>query len=204
MAKKQVKPFELSDKAIALLKEKIVVRFSKAKSKLGTFDFDEINIRHLCDDLFEELEKDNEKMFLSLAQNAYKSFGEGQKPPTKSWLKKSILDRPDPVTFYVYMFEVDRKKERLIESLLANQKRTAAFDTSIKHWFNMTRQYCDIVEKEAVKKSYKDSGVKKVVWVTAEDEKVCEECEALDGKVFSIDAVPENPHWGCRCFLLPK
>jgi len=54
-----------------------------------------------------------------------------------------------------------------------------------------------------VKDRYKQAGVDKVEWLTALDDKTCDECEELDGKTFSIDNTPECPaHPNCRCTLL--
>lgn len=54
-------------------------------------------------------------------------------------------------------------------------------------------------------KAYKDSNlVKKVQWWAAADERMCEECGALHGKIFEIDKVPYCPkHSGCRCTYIP-
>jgi SPP1 gp7 family putative phage head morphogenesis protein len=46
------------------------------------------------------------------------------------------------------------------------------------------------------------SSVETVQWVTAEDERVCQQCEHLDGLVFPIDKVPNRPHIGCRCKIV--
>lgn len=51
---------------------------------------------------------------------------------------------------------------------------------------------------------YHDVGVTKVRWITARDDHVCDECEALDGKEFDIDSVPNIPlHPHCRCTVAP-
>jgi SPP1 gp7 family putative phage head morphogenesis protein len=49
---------------------------------------------------------------------------------------------------------------------------------------------------------HRDAGIEEVMWVTAGDERVCEECRPLDGQVFRLDQVPPK-HWGCRCILIP-
>lgn len=50
--------------------------------------------------------------------------------------------------------------------------------------------------------SFKNAGYGKVVWLTAEDEKVCDICGPLDGKSFDIDETPDCPaHPNCRCTL---
>jgi SPP1 gp7 family putative phage head morphogenesis protein len=54
---------------------------------------------------------------------------------------------------------------------------------------------------------YKKYGIELVKWYTAKDDRVCPECNALHGKVFPIDEVPEV-HGGtginCRCIQLPE
>ena len=52
-------------------------------------------------------------------------------------------------------------------------------------------------------KFYDQIGVKRVVWVTAGDERTCPECGPLDGKEFLIDQVPTIPkHPQCRCLVM--
>ena len=49
-------------------------------------------------------------------------------------------------------------------------------------------------------KFYNQIGVKRIVWVTAGDERTCPECGPLDGKEFFIDQAPPLPrHAQCRC-----
>ncbi len=52
---------------------------------------------------------------------------------------------------------------------------------------------------------YKDNGVQKAEFFTALDERVCEECEPLHGRIFPVDeaqgVIPIHP--ACRCTFLP-
>jgi SPP1 gp7 family putative phage head morphogenesis protein len=52
---------------------------------------------------------------------------------------------------------------------------------------------------------YTQAGVEKVEWLSStEDDRVCDECEALNGQIFDIDEVPEIPvHPNCRCCTAP-
>lgn len=62
--------------------------------------------------------------------------------------------------------------------------------------------------------AWKSVGVKKKIWYTALDDRVCDDCMALHGKVISIEGrffkddydTGEQPprHCRCRCSLLPK
>jgi SPP1 gp7 family putative phage head morphogenesis protein len=52
-------------------------------------------------------------------------------------------------------------------------------------------------------KFYDRIGVKRVVWVTAGDERTCPECGPLDGKEFPINQAPPTPkHPQCRCLVM--
>lgn len=46
----------------------------------------------------------------------------------------------------------------------------------------------------------RDQGIKKVEWIAALDERVCNDCLMRDGQIFDIDDAPPIPtHKGCRC-----
>ena len=50
------------------------------------------------------------------------------------------------------------------------------------------------------RKFYSTVGVRKLEWMTMDDERMCPECEALDGNVYPIDKFPGQPkHPQCRC-----
>ena len=50
---------------------------------------------------------------------------------------------------------------------------------------------------------YREVGVSKVKWLTAQDERTCPECAPLDGRVFKIDEAPGPPkHPACRCTVV--
>lgn len=52
--------------------------------------------------------------------------------------------------------------------------------------------------------TYKAAGVRTVRWMTCNDSRVRASHAALNGKVFPIDAIPqEKDDWNCRCGLVP-
>ena len=124
-----------------------------------------------------------------------------------------IVHETDLVTLYRFDSETERKAGRLIEALAAIgtiradtgyvTSPTAEIDRALKAWSRQVGQFAIWVTDSAVRKAYLNAGVKKVAWVTRQDERVCQECGGLDGKVFPIDEVPPKPHWGCRCWLRP-
>jgi len=50
---------------------------------------------------------------------------------------------------------------------------------------------------------YKAAGIDKVEWITAEDERVCDECGPMHGNIYSADNVPDIVHPNCRCTFKP-
>lgn len=191
----------MADKIITLLNKKAIQRFQKAKSECSLLKFDELNVIQVMKTLYQDLKADNQKAFLDLAQLVY--IGIYDKPaqePDLSWLL-ALLDEYDPVTKYVYEHEVDRKREYATEAIIAAPAKAEQFRKALSYWAKFTAYYADEVEWRSTLKAFKDSGVKKVVWHTAEDELVCHECSPRDGEVYPIDDVPPRPHWGCRCTL---
>ena len=56
---------------------------------------------------------------------------------------------------------------------------------------------------EGRKVFYREVGIAKVKWMTAHDDRLCNECASLDGKVFKMDEVPGPPkHPNCRCTVI--
>jgi len=95
--------------------------------------------------------------------------------------------------------EVAREIGRVVED-------PEGFKTAGKTVFKTAQQRATLIARtetlrahnEGRKVFYREVGVKKVKWITAHDERTCPECAPRDGKVYPIDAVPEE-HPGGRC-----
>jgi SPP1 gp7 family putative phage head morphogenesis protein len=59
------------------------------------------------------------------------------------------------------------------------------------------------VLNDGQRQTYKDRGYSQVKWITADDDRLCDECEPLDNKVFDIDDAPSVVHPNCRCTFIP-
>lgn len=121
---------------------------------------------------------------------------------TTDWIL-DMLEEADPVTLYAFLPETERKKQRLIEALSAATNRNHEIDKALRYWTQQIGQYADNSVFYARLEAFRQAGVRKVMWVIQDDDRVCEECETLNGQIFDIDAVPPPPHWGCRCSLAP-
>ena len=192
--------YKYTDKVIDYLIEKFVWLFGKTK-RLSSFD--EINILGHSHTLYDELERITLESFLILAQRVYEETVDV--PLTvidEAWLLE-LLNRYDPVTKYVYTSEVDRKRSRFAESVIASNTKADEVNTAMRLWTNMISQYAITVTDEARKQAYTDNGVESVIWVSVEDSKRCKECKDRHGKVYKLDGVPPKPHIGCRCYIIP-
>jgi SPP1 gp7 family putative phage head morphogenesis protein len=122
---------------------------------------------------------------------------------------KDFLETPDHVTKYIFNDETERKRARMFEALIAmmiagKKDYRAELKVCMRLWTRQIQQTADDITMASLIESYKKAGVKKVVWHTQEDEKVCDECHELDKKVFDINNIPEIPqHYACRCYVTP-
>ena len=192
-------PYRIADKAQELLGRKAVRRFESAKNQAQIDGFDELEVIQLTRTLYQDLSADNQETFLELAQERYQEVEpHGEEPPGLTWLL-ALLAAYNAVTKYIYAHEIDRKQQYAAEGINASTAKVSEFRRALRRWTNFTDQYADIVSDETTLKAYRDAGVTRIRWVTAEDERVCEECRERDGKVYSINNVPPKPHWRCRC-----
>ena len=187
---------------------------------LDNTGFDEIrsiSTKTITIRLMKRLKKKNKKSFWLCALRAYRdAIEEAHKVGFKgkgddlqeAWML-GLLDSYNYVTGYLYNPEAERKRLRLSEAIntAMSFEDRQLFSKEVKRFFNLwwtqTRQYMIDVVDHAETQAWEDIGVEYAMWVTAEDEKVCEECGSLHGKVFKLEDFPEKPHYNCRCRKVP-
>ena len=195
--------YGLTDKAIDLLNRRAVKRFEDAKDEAAQNGFDELNVLEVTRTLYDQLRKDNQDVFLELAQERYQEAEpHGEKPPDLAWLL-ALLAAYNAVTKVIYDNDVDRKRQYTAEGINSSTAKVTEFRRGLHYWADLTATYGDIVTDESTLKAYRDARVKKVRWVTAGDEKVCETCRERNGKIYSINSIPPKPHRRCRCVYEP-
>lgn len=121
---------------------------------------------------------------------------------TADWIL-DMLEEVDPVTLYAFLPEAERKKQRLIEAMAVAHNKNAEIDKALRYWTRQVSQYADNSVFYARLEAFRAAGITQVVWVTQQDERVCEECEGLNGQIFDINNVPNPAHINCRCELHP-
>lgn len=194
--------YALTDKAIELLNKKATKRFEDAKDEAARHGFDELNVLEVTRTLYQDLSRDNQEIFLELAQERYQEAEpHGEEPPDLAWLL-ALLAAYNAVTKVIYDNDVDRKRQYTAEGINSSTAKVTEFRRGLHYWADLTATYSDIVTDESTLKAYRDAGVKKVRWITAGDEKVCETCRERNGKIYSINAIPPK-HRRCRCVFEP-
>ena len=207
---KDINYYEAADRAIQAMNRDTVREFGRLK----TAKFDELNIIQQVNTLYRRQTRKAKQRYFEVGFEGYilglylcgfdnrKAHRMAEKAITPKWVDE-FLRAADPVTLYAFYPEAERKAARLAESLSVTNEPIAEIEKAMRYWSKQTGQYAIDVTDEAVKQSYRDAGIDEVMWVTARDERVCEECGPMDGQVFPIDRIPPKPHWGCRCMLYP-
>lgn len=191
--------------------KKAVQRARKTKRRLLISGFDELSVIAEMDTLYAGLDKDNRTTFKKLFHARYIEmmlFLKGKRDDIIDEMVEmylaGLLSEPNEVTHYTYDTEVYRKRDRAkeaVNAIIGKVKKQIEIDKQLKLWNRQTVWYTDLVSDEAMIAALKDSGVKRVQWVTQKDGKVCEECRERDGKIYPIDKIPVKPHPNCRCWL---
>jgi len=211
MDAEKINIYAACDKAIRALDRLNLEAFGALKMA----KFDEINVIQTVLKMYRKSMKQARKRYYEVAYEAYllalsmvngidpkKSSKMVSQSITVEWLDE-ILGQTDPLTLYRFDTETERKAYRLAEALEGSQDRDYEINKALRFWSQQLAQYAVNFTDYAVVKAFQDAGVKVVEWMSAMDEKVCNECHALDGQRFLIEELPPKPHWGCRCRIIP-
>ncbi len=205
-------PYQATDKVVAYLIKLYIRLFHKAK---GIMKFDEVNVIDLSHEIYDTAEKLTEQEMLRLAETVYEQHRKKKKktePEPESidmnWVLL-FLGKYNPTTKYVYQNEVERRRARFAEALIATsqdvsgviQKIQDEIGRALRSLVSMNKQLADDVTLAAMVQAFKDDGYEYVEWITYEDDKRCPVCKQLDGKIFRIDKIPAKPHLHCRCYV---
>lgn len=189
--------YDFADKAIRDMNR----RNLRAFDGLKLLKFDELNVLRSVKRVYEDSIRLAKKRYLQIALDAYRN-AKGKKKIDRDWVL-DMLEEYDPVTMYLFTPEAERKRDRTAEAILSTPNKDEAVDRALRLWTLQTSHYAEKSVDEATLQAFRDNGVKKVRWVTAEDEKVCDVCQKRDGKIYPIDKLPPKPHYRCRCTYEP-
>jgi SPP1 gp7 family putative phage head morphogenesis protein len=189
--------YRKTDKVIAYLSKQYAKLFQRVTS------FDELNIIDVSHKIFDEAVVLTEREVTRLVKLVYDSKREGGEISSEdaSSLVLTLMLAYNPVTKYVYRNEMERKRSRFAEGVIASETPNEEVALATRLMIATNKQFAEDATFEAAVLAYKDNGVKKVRWVTAVDDRRCKECKSRHGKVYSIDNIPPKPHRYCRCYI---
>ena len=202
--------YDAADKAIRAMNRQNLKEFNKLKLA----KWDELNVVRMVNKTYDDSVRMAERRYYEIAFEAFivamleakvanwDATRMAEDTITNDWIL-DMLEEVDPVTLYAFLPETERKKQRLIEALAVAHNRNAEIDKALRYWTRQVGQYADNSVFRARLEAFRRAGIEQVIWVTQEDDRVCEDCEPLDGQIFDVDNVPDPPHWGCRCRLIP-
>lgn len=201
--------YDAADKAIREMNRANL----KAFGRLKLAKWDELNVIRQVSAVYELSTALAKRKYAEIGMDAYMfalmemglsetvAHGMAQDEITNDWVL-DMLEEADPVTLYIFLDEAERKKQRLIEALAVAHNKGAEIDKALRYWAVQVGQYADNAVYRARLDALKAVGVKRVRWVTQQDDRVCGDCDELDNKVFDIDKVPPPQHIHCRCYLV--
>ena len=190
-------PYNKTDKTIAYLNK----QYSKLFRKLTSFD--ELNVIEVSHEIYNEVLKLVEQESTRLVKAVYDSYSENHtiSVTDATAFVLALMLAYNPVTKYVYKNELERKRSRFAEGVIASESPIEEVELAKRLLVALNRQFEDDVTFDTVVKAFEDDGVKEVRWITAEDDKRCKECKSRHGKIYPIHRIPPKPHRYCRCYL---
>ena len=189
--------YQKTDKVIAYLSKQYAKLFRQVTS------FDELNVIDVSHKIFDEAVILTEREVTRLVKIVYDSKRKGGEISTEDALNLvlTLMLVYNPVTKYVYRNEIDRKRSRFAEGVIASDNPREEVALAERLLIATNKQFAEDATFEAAVQAYKDDGVERVRWVTAEDDRRCQECRSRHGKIYSINSIPPKPHLYCRCYI---
>lgn len=189
-------PYSKADKVIAYLNRQYGKYFRSVRS------FDELNVIQVSHEIYEKIYTLVEKEATRLASAVYKDYN-SEKGSTfdAAAFVLLMLMAYNPVTKYVFKNELDRKRSRFAESLIASETPVEDMALAKRLVAAMNAQFMDDITFEVMVKAFEDKGVERVRWFTHPDDKRCKTCKDRHGKIYPIHKIPSKPHIHCRCWV---
>lgn len=190
-------PYSKTDKTIAYLNKQYAKLFRSVAS------FDELNVISASHEIYNRIYTLVEREATRLSEAVYKKYKreENEESFDSAAFVLALLLGYNAVTKYIYKNELDRKRARFAESLIASETPHEELARASRLVAGMNAQFMDDVTFETLVQVFRDNGVEKVRWVTSPDDRRCKQCAGMHNKIYSIDDIPVKPHIHCRCWI---
>ena len=195
--------YEIRDRIVKVYLKKILRRFRQLNQSLLAFD--EINSMNAVYTAYDDVVSMSVDALKEIAKQTYRWICD-EDFLVDMWLS-DWLQQADPVMHYKFYDEADRKRSRLfeaVESVRTSAERKKQIDIGMRYWVKQFEQTADNLVDDVVLQTYRDNGVKYVMWMIMNDAKVCNDCYRRKGKIYPIDSpLLRALHWNCRCWWIP-
>lgn len=190
-------PYSRSDKTIAYLNKQYAKLFRR------TIAADELNVINVSHDIYDTAYKLIEQEAARLVKSVYGSYRRETNDTAFDPMSfvLVLLLAYNPVTKYVFKNELERKRSRFAEGVIASNTPTAELALARRLLAGITAQFMDDVTFDTMIQAFKDNGTEEVRWVTAEDDRRCKKCASMHDKIYPIHKIPPKPHIHCRCWV---
>lgn len=192
-------PYSKADKTIEYLNKQYAKLFRSVTA------FDELNVISASHEIYNKIYTLVEQEAARLSKAVYKKYRRTENETEESFdatvFVLALLLGYNPVTKYVFKNELDRKRARFAESLIASDTHYEELARARRLVAGMSAQFMDDVTFETMVQAFRDNGVTKVRWVTSPDDRRCKECAGMHNRIYSINNIPARPHIHCRCWI---
>lgn len=190
-------PYSQTDKTTAYLNKQYAKLFRSVAS------FDELNVIPASHEIYNRIYTLVEQEAARLSKAVYKKYKheENEEPFDALAFVLAMLLGYNPVTKYIFKNELDRKRARFAESLIASETPHEELGRALRQVSGMSAQFMDDVTFETLVQVFRDNGVERVRWVTSPDDRRCKECASMHNRIYSINDIPAKPHIHCRCWI---
>lgn len=189
--------YAYTDKCLKYLRRFYVREFNRTKMQIRQ---DELNVIQVTTNLYDRMRRETIRIFLLIAKEKYKALTGRDDTIDEMWLL-DFLKMSNPLTGYIFLNDVDRKRQYYTESVMSGENLDKASKKALRYWYGSAKQFADLTADAAAMQAFTDKKVRLVQWHTAEDEKVCWTCNSRDGKIYPLEKAPRKPHYNCRCYL---
>jgi SPP1 gp7 family putative phage head morphogenesis protein len=165
--------------------------------------FDELNVIPVSHEIYDKVYELVKREATRLSDTVYRKHRSSEEPTgfdPSAWVLLLLLAY-NPVTKYIFDNEIERKRARFAESVIASDTPAEEVALAKRLLAGMNAQFMDDLTHETMIQAFKDNGTKRVRWVTSPDDRRCKRCASLHGKIYPIEDIPTKPHIHCRCWV---
>lgn len=198
------------DRFAELIRKKIKQEFHR----LLLAGWDELNVTRAAEvtrTIYERVDRMNRRHYAEICEWVYEwvYVQYGRDVPHRDWTKvvDDWLKGYDPTTKYVYENELERKRLRLYEGVLACRDTLdrPGLEKLLKQAADLlltqSIQYGLDLVGEMQEEAYEEMDEDELLYHACDDSRTCSECREDDGKVFKRSEAPRIPrHYRCRCW----